>query len=598
MPGPGVRPLIEEAYRDAGPGRVVAAVAPTSYGKTVASPELWRRAREDGLAAGLIHVAPLRSLVGRVYQDLFKPLGGRLQMHGAPAGERSPYFLSSLVVSTLDSFLWNLYRIPVAEALKVERGYSMGHYYPALLSIYTSLVVLDEGHLYLWEEPSPGETASSISAAAAAAAVAGLAWAGVPTLVETATASPAMLSELRRAVGSARGRLSVKALKAPRAAGGCPYLEEATRAAGSTGVGVVEDPDWEAGHLTPWLTLLAGSWDEVLSEIVDDASRGPVLVVANTVEEAVELHDRLEGRVGRAVLVHGRLSEEDRSRAEEGIREVEERGGVVVATQVAEAGVDVNALAVYTAAAPLESLAQRAGRACRRGGILAECMQSGGKLVVVTDAKRGPYDPEAVEEGVRLVAEAAESDRGALDWRATCNHGSRVSYASLLARAGAAGRGSPGAAGLLSLFKNLLKMYLHSDARPWVLLDLLDKAGLCSLARDSALVEVDVGGSSVPVSLHWALRHAEEALEMGGAGPVVVVEWRYGGQGGVVEAEAWRLWRAWRGSRERGGCRSLINALMQDAVEALKGVRARAPAFTVRLKAKRGAYRRGRGLLA
>lgn len=585
------RPLLEAAYRDAGAGRVVAAVAPTSYGKTVASPWIWKMARKEGLASGLVHVAPLRSLVWRTYQGLFKPHGGRLQMHGAPGDARSPYFLSSLVVTTLDSFLWNLYRVPVAESMKIQRGSSMGHYYPALLGIYASLVVFDEGHMYLWEDPA-GDP-NTAGASAALAAVAGLAWAGAPVVVETATASPTMVSELVSVAGSVGAEVRVKVLKSPASVERCPYLDSLRDAAGR--VDEIMDPDWDSSHLVPWRTYLKPDWDSVLEDIEEDASRGPVLVVANTVDEAVSLYDKLKGRgrVGRLVLVHGRLSNDDRLRAEEGIRDVEDKGGVVVATQVAEAGVDVNALAVYTAAAPLENLVQRAGRACRRGGILDACRGEGGKVVIVEGASMGPYSDKAVVQALDKVRGLVGGDPSKLDWRAPCDHDGRTSYGTLLASV-------PGGAGVGGVARSLYSSYLRSDARPWTLLEIMDTVGVCGLARDSIMIEVlvETGGkrSAVPVSLEWALSRAARYLEVDQATgvPVLVVEWHSGRQKSMAEGPAARLWKTWKRQLK---CRDLVEALVRDVDYILRNSKVGSAAYSARLKARSGVYHPELGLI-
>jgi CRISPR-associated endonuclease/helicase Cas3 len=554
---------------------------------------MWARAREEGLAGGLVHVAPLRSLVRRAYEDVFKPCGGRLQMHGAGEDVKSPYLLSSLVVSTLDSFLWNLYRIPVAEALKIQRGASMGHYYPALLAIFTSLVVFDEGHMYLWEEPSQGDPGST-GASAALAAIAGLAWAGVPVMVETATAQPEMIAEVRRIAERVGGRASIKALKAPRGSASCPYLDKLKEKAGT--LDVVEDPDWESSHLVPWRTYIGDSWASVLDDIVSDASAGPVLVVANTVKEAVDLYRELEGRVSRITLIHGRLSNDDRSRAEDELRAIEDRGGVVVATQVAEAGIDANAMAVYTAVAPLESLVQRAGRACRRGGILGYCQRRGGKVVIVAGGSRGPYPRESVEEALHLVSRSVQGRPNSLDWRAPCNHGPATGYGSLVALQCK----GPQAAARAGLIGDLLESYLQSDARPWALLKLMENADLCGLARDSVMVEVDVGGSTVPASLQWVLSNADKLLEFSGGYPILVVEWGRGGWKRTAEGVASRLWNAWNAlgrNKGRDECRRLLEALAWDALDVLKSQRVESTVYSAKLKARDDAYKPGLGLL-
>lgn len=269
---------------------------------------------------------------------------------------------------------------------------------------------------------------------------------------------------------------------------------------------------------------------------------------------------------------------------------------MVVATQVAEAGLDVNSLAVYTSAAPLESLVQRAGRACRRRGILEHCRREGGRVVVVKDSSPGPYPRGEVEEALKAVGEAVAKSPKALDWRAPCNPPGRIGYGSLLARAGGSTPGRRSPAGVAG---RLYRLYLEGDARPEALWDIL--GGACSLVRDSALVEVEVPGSTVAASLDWILRHAAEVLEPGGTdAPLLVVRTQ---DGHVVEAEAGSAWRAWstiHGGASRAGvdCRRLIEALHRDAMNALEGAGIRDSALaSIHFKAKEDAYIEGLGLL-
>lgn len=90
------------------------------------------------------------------------------------------------------------------------------------------------------------------------------------------------------------------------------------------------------------------------------------LVVVNTVKRAQSVYSELEGRRPDAplALLHSRFRPGDRA-------EVEARvlspawSGILVATQVIEAGVDISARALVTDLAPWSSIVQRAGR-CNR----------------------------------------------------------------------------------------------------------------------------------------------------------------------------------------------------------------------------------------
>ncbi len=577
------RPLMEQVYHELSREvDAVVAIAPTSYGKTASSPWMWKQGLEDGVAGGLIHVAPLRSLIRRAYEDFFRPCGARLQAHGIEPEIKSPYFLAPLVVSTLDSFLWNLYRIPVAEALKVVQGKSMGHYYPALAAILSSLIVFDEAHMYLWEEGA-GHAALETSLAATAA----LAKAGVPVIIETATLRSKALEVLATRLGG-RATLSVKVLKAPARANACPYIDRLHDDLGHRRVKVAEvvDPVWEDEKLVSWKTVIAEDWNSVINLIADDASTGPVLVITNMVSEALYLYAMLRERVGRIVLLHGRLSEDDRREGEKYVKTVERKGGVIVSTQVAEAGVDVNSLAVYTAVAPLENLAQRAGRACRRDEVLEACsIGEGGRIVIVANASLGPYSRAEASKTLKAVRSVVEGGK-LIDWRATCNHGSYVSYATLLSITSTGGRPD-------LLFTDLLEDYLRGDAQPWVLLEQLDRRGLCNLARGSAMVEVEAGKSVVTASLEWVLEQADHVLEMGKEGPALVVEDMEGNRY-VIEAR--RLWRVWLRSRRfsKGReCMQLLGGLLRDIENAIGST----SIALYRFIAREDAYVEGLGLL-
>lgn len=105
-------------------------------------------------------------------------------------------------------------------------------------------------------------------------------------------------------------------------------------------------------------------------------SRGPTVLVLNTVRDAVELHaalvkdKALQGTDLR--LVHSRFRAHERAswRRDFLNRQACAPGTdrIIVATQVIEAGVDISAGVLVSALAPWTSLVQRIGRAARWGG--------------------------------------------------------------------------------------------------------------------------------------------------------------------------------------------------------------------------------------
>ena len=110
----------------------------------------------------------------------------------------------------------------------------------------------------------------------------------------------------------------------------------------------------------------------LLASILAEAKHGRlVLVFVNQVKRARELHDRLRKRAGngpQVLLVHARMRPHDRHTMVRVLESVTpDAGRVVVTTQVLEAGVDLDADALFTELCPWPSLVQRLGRLNRSG---------------------------------------------------------------------------------------------------------------------------------------------------------------------------------------------------------------------------------------
>jgi CRISPR-associated endonuclease/helicase Cas3 len=87
------------------------------------------------------------------------------------------------------------------------------------------------------------------------------------------------------------------------------------------------------------------------------------LVIANTVQRAREIHAELEQF--QPVLLHSRFRPADREKQLRRVLDTQQ--GIVVSTQVIEAGIDIDADLMVTDAAPWPSLVQRFGRVNRYG---------------------------------------------------------------------------------------------------------------------------------------------------------------------------------------------------------------------------------------
>lgn len=88
------------------------------------------------------------------------------------------------------------------------------------------------------------------------------------------------------------------------------------------------------------------------------------IVIANTVARAQEIWNELKD--AGAVLLHSRFRRADRERIVDAA--LRRKNGIIVSTQVIEAGVDLDADLMISDAAPWASLVQRFGRVNRRGG--------------------------------------------------------------------------------------------------------------------------------------------------------------------------------------------------------------------------------------
>ena len=494
-----MRPLMEKALQTLleKNGKIPLVLAPTGYGKTKASIEIEKEAISNGIARGLVHVVPLRSLVRRIYNDIFKgiPSSGYQMSSSLSDHQKSPYFMRRLVVTTIDSYLWNMFRVPILEYYNLGRKISSGRYYPVAATILSSVNVLDEAHVYL------GEGSTETATATVLAAVQYLAYTNTPTLIETATMHPGLINRLYAAIRRARknrgGGLVLVVWK-------CLAQKLSQYLNLNLPVEQVDENPNSSVHQT-WITTIEHkNWsdDTIKNEIAQFSKDGPVLVVANTVKRAVSIYNDLKSITDTdVVLLHGRLGDKDRNKAEDKVASMRE--GIIVATQVVEVGVDINSIAVYTDPAPLENLVQRAGRACRRGNSLSYCNENGGKIVIIAGSGQKqdmPYNLSSLNEALRLLTDVINKGKTCLDWRNPCPRNGVTPYYDLIARSK-----TSDTLNVRNLTK-VLREYLKSDGRPLALLNYLDIYGICNLYRASIMVPLMTEQGFVLASIDWALK--------------------------------------------------------------------------------------------
>jgi len=112
-----------------------------------------------------------------------------------------------------------------------------------------------------------------------------------------------------------------------------------------------------------------------ISSILQDfRERKHILVVLNTVEEAIDIYKTLKKQlkreeVKRVILYHSRFIEKHRHEKEKLIKkgEGDKKGFLAVTTQVVEVSLDIDYDVLYTQLAPVDALIQRMGRINRKG---------------------------------------------------------------------------------------------------------------------------------------------------------------------------------------------------------------------------------------
>lgn len=112
---------------------------------------------------------------------------------------------------------------------------------------------------------------------------------------------------------------------------------------------------------------------ENLNEIKSALSNySKILVVVNTVDQAIELYKRLKPTAKKmnkkCICFHSRFIQKDRQNIENQISDIEDKGEPVllIATQVVEVSLDIDFDILFTENAPIDAIIQRAGRINRK----------------------------------------------------------------------------------------------------------------------------------------------------------------------------------------------------------------------------------------
>jgi len=455
---------------------------PTGYGKSTLTLVL---AKALALCGGLrryaervIHVVPTRSLaydlISRARRSGIEAYG---QYMGLDPSIKSASFLAGLVFTTVDSYMLNLFKVPVSELGGLVRAYIAeedfyGHFELPRYAIFTGLSVFDEYHLMIPLEPGGVGRQATVFLAALRV----LANYGVPAILESAT-SVRILEEIL-------GRRGLKVSK-------FELLPQ-------------HDREFFESRASQRITTKIQKV-EPFAEGVAEIAAGlagrfrSVGIIVNTVERALEIYRLLRERLGSSVvLLHSRFRRRDVEKKLDFIGSAIKEGKpiVVVATQVVEVGIDLDFDAMVTEVAPMPSLVQRVGRLCRDPkrkcdaelNIVADGSQlwSGNEFYTV-------YSAEVVERTYEVLEEALS--RGlTIQWKIPVSSQGSRSYRELIDEVYRRLNIDPEKlvdSGLERKMLNLGSRYVFTSKDA---LDLLRELG-SSLVRDETLVSVYLAAS-------------------------------------------------------------------------------------------------------
>ena len=315
---------------------------PTGEGKTEAVVAPFLAQFVDGvfpIAPRLVYVLPSRSLsdqtAGRICKyahEIEKATKRQIIVNTQHGGHpEDPFFFSDVVVSTLDQFVYAYAR--AQQQAKSHPDISAG-------SIAASLVVFDEAHGY---DPY---TLSMVKAM-----IQILHAARVPVVLMSATLPPALKADL----------LPRRATATEITLTGLPRIQR------QIPIKLIDEPLVEESCRLPG----------ILTERLATARKA--LIVCNEVSRAQQLYLGLKRWLQEqglldalpVTLIHSRFTQQDRERLQGVVEQMlgeNGTGGIVVSTQVCEAGLNLSAELVVTEFAPADALVQRAGRCARFKG--------------------------------------------------------------------------------------------------------------------------------------------------------------------------------------------------------------------------------------
>ena len=343
--------------------------SPTGSGKTeaVLAPFLSQFVDNDFyIAPRMIYVLPMRVLVNNVAERIKKyvkkisPYISVEIQHGDLPD--APFFISDIIVTTLDQFFYGFARSSkqVGHHLDMPAG-----------AIASSIVIFDEAHIYR----------DSFTFSIMRALMEILYKSYVPFILMTATMPESLekslfenipLSDNQKIIGDIKLNSTLK-------------------------ITIERDP------------LYSNNEVNISKSLLNKIKNHKTLIVVNQVKRAQKIYKELKIQLQltdeQIVLLHSRFTRIDKEthekkalslipHKEEGKIIIPKNVGIVVSTQVLEAGIDFSAELLLTELAPADSLVQRAGRCARYEG------EKGKMIIFPVEENKGylPYKKELLSK--------------------------------------------------------------------------------------------------------------------------------------------------------------------------------------------------------
>ena len=345
---------IEELLRS---GKAVILRAPPGIGKTAIPLTIMLSILKGCFSrvSSVIHVAPTRSLIDdiaiRIMSSVAKILGDQLaseliaRQHGS--AHETAKLIAPYTVTTFDTYLFNLYKLPTDEIIKIYKG-SYGHYEVSRAMIFSALSFLDEIHMVIEE--------GSNMANAVISSFEALTRFRSSVILSTATLPGILLEKILNLIN----RDSAEVLD----------YEEYIRSKG-----VDEFYESESSKIFKPLDKKSlirvkspcpvndDSFKELARRLLERVESGyRVAIVANTINTAKCIYRDLADH-GNVILLHSRFTQEDRLAKLEKLRSG--KSILLISTQVLEVGVDTSFDIMISQISPPSNLIQRMGRLAR-----------------------------------------------------------------------------------------------------------------------------------------------------------------------------------------------------------------------------------------